>query len=119
MFYLLKNNDGGGYNNVGYTEKKTVTNGKLGAVLTAAGAIASGDTVAAYVCMQDKASGSAVCTAITEGMVFEVDAPEGIAVDKSYRFATNGLGITSTEASTGGAKVLAIEGAKCRVKINI
>lgn len=124
MFYLLKNNDGG---NVGYTEKVNVAAGtyKLGAVLTATGAIASGAVVGAFVNMEGgkdgkvlSAAGSLVCTAITDGMVFEVAKPGTVTVGKSYGFKNDGTGINTTEATTGGAQVLEIDDDKVRVKIN-
>lgn len=129
MFYLLKNHDGGGANNVGYTkEMKVAANGtyKLCSILTAEGEIASGDVAGMYVCMEGgnngkylEANDPLLVTFITDGMVFEVEKPSGsISVGESYTFSTDGTGITSTAATEGGVLVLSIDGDKVRVKIN-
>lgn len=139
MFYLLKNHDGGGANNVGYTkEMKVAANGtyKLGSILTAGGAIASGGVVGMYVCMEGgnngkylEANDPVLVTFITDGMVFEVEKPDAdVAVGSSYQFNSTGTGIatttseggaiTATTATKGGVLVLSIDGDKVRVKIN-
>lgn len=136
MLKLLKNNDGG---DAGYTENVSVSAGtyKLGAVLTAEGAIASGDVVGAYICAEGGESGKTIpsgggkliATAITDGMVFEVDKPDAeVTVGSSYQFNDKGTGIATTKgedeaitantATAGGVLVLSIDGDKVRVKIN-
>lgn len=125
MFKLLKNNDGA---NAGYTERVAVSAGTYaaGVILTAAGAKATGNAVGAYVNIQSNEvvaeGGSLIATVITDGMVFEVKKPTGaITVGSSYKFSTTGDGIvggTDGATATGGALVLAIDGDKCRVRIN-
>ena len=126
MFYLLKEHNGA--NNVGDFVKIMAPAGtyRLGAVVTAAGALANGSKKAEYICMEDKTiTGDAAplyVVHVSDEMVFEAPfSGEGsLTVGTAYQFSTDGTGITA-EAATGtnnGAVVLeAPEGGKVRVKL--
>lgn len=124
MFYLLKEHNGA--NNVGDFVKIMASAGtyKLGAVVTAAGAIASGSAKAEYICMEDKMiEGDAAplyVVHVSDEMVFETTYAGTPVVGTAYKFADDGMSITAeTETGTNkGAVVLeAPEGGKVRVKL--
>lgn len=136
MFYLLKEHNGA--NNVGDFVKIMASAGtyRLGAVVTAAGALATGDAKAEYVCMEEKtipgtgAPAPLYVLPVSDDMVFETTytGTGTTSVGTAYKFNDKGTGITfnkgaetdNAETATGnnGAIVLeAPEGGKVRVKL--
>ena len=128
MFYLLKVNNG--ENNVGDAVEVTSTAGttaKLCAAYTAAGALATGDVAAEYICIEGgndgktvPAGGKFLAIPITSDMVFKTTASGTVAVNSAYTIASGGESITTTAASAGKcALVVAVEGTEVRVKLKV
>lgn len=124
MFYLLKEHNGA--NNVGDFVKIMASAGtyKLGAVVTAAGALATKSAKAEYICMEDKTiEGDAAplyCVHVSDEMVFETTYAGNPVVGTAYQFADTGMSIiadTATGTNNGAVVLEAPVDGKVRVKL--